>query len=239
MTPEPNLLYWQAPTILNVHLSQGTKDSAASSLVLEPLIDIHQDGTLIPVLAAEIPSLDNGGVAKDGMSVTYKLKQGVKWSDGEPFTANDVKFTWQYASDPAATTTSIANFDPVSDVVVVDDNTVTIKFKQPTPGWYGVFATGFGGQIVPQHILKDSMGAAARDAPFNLKPIGTGPYKVDDFKPGDVVKYSMNDNYRDADKPYFTKIELKGGGDATAAATAALQTGETDWGWNLQVTGRY
>jgi len=229
------ILYWQAPTILNVHFSQGTKDSAASSLVLEPLIDVAADGTLIPVLAASIPSLEDGSVAEDGMSVTYTLKEGVMWSDGEPFTAEDVKFTWEYTSDPDATTTSIATYEPIESIDVVDDLTVTINFKEPTPGWYSVFATGFGGQIVPKHILESSMGAAARDAEFNLSPIGTGPYVVAEFRPGDAVLYEINENYREADKPYFSTVELKGGGDATGAARAALQTGETDWGWNLQV----
>ncbi|HEX5166456.1 MAG TPA: peptide ABC transporter substrate-binding protein [Thermomicrobiales bacterium] len=230
------ILYWQAPTILNTHFSQGTKDSAAASLVLEPLIDIAADGTLIPVLAAEIPSLENGGVAEDGLSVTYKLKEGVMWSDGEPFTANDVKFTFDYASDEAATTTSIAAFDPVESVEVVDDLTVRINFKEPNPGWYGVFSTAFnGGTVLPMHALQDAMGEKARDAPFNLNPVGTGPYKVVEFRPGDVVSYEINENYREPDKPYFKKVELKGGGDATAAARAALESGETDWGWNLQV----
>ncbi|HQZ88471.1 MAG TPA: ABC transporter substrate-binding protein, partial [Thermomicrobiales bacterium] len=96
------ILYWQAPTSLNPHFSQGTKDSAASSLILEPLIDVDIKGNLIPVLAAEIPSLENGGVSKDGLSVTYKLKKDVTWSDGEPFTANDVKFTWQFTTDETA-----------------------------------------------------------------------------------------------------------------------------------------
>jgi peptide/nickel transport system substrate-binding protein len=229
------ILYWQAPTILNVHFSQGTKDSAASSLVLEPLIDVDVEGNLVAVLAAEVPSLENGGVAADGMSVTYKLKQGVTWSDGTPFTAEDVRFTWQYVIDEAATTTSSATYEPIEDVEVVDENTVTVHFKEPTPGWYSPFATGFGGQIVPKHILESSMGAAARDAEFNLAPIGTGPYKVDEFRPGDVVNYSINENYREADKPYFTQVEFKGGGDATSAARAGLQTGEADWAWNLQV----
>jgi len=229
------ILYWQAPTILNAHFSQGTKDSAASSMVLEPLIDVTADGTLIPVLAAAIPSLEDGSVAEDGMSVTYTLKEGVMWSDGEPFTAEDVKFTWEYTSDEAATTTSISTYEPIESIDVVDDLTVTINFKEPTPGWYAVFATGFGGQIVPKHILGDFMGAKARDAEFNLNPIGTGPYVVAEFRPGDTVIYEMNENYREADKPYFKEVEFKGGGDATSAARAALQTGETDWGWNLQV----
>ncbi|MCO5177877.1 MAG: ABC transporter substrate-binding protein [Thermomicrobiales bacterium] len=229
------ILYWQAPTSLNPHFSQGTKDSAAASLVLEPLIDVDIEGNLVPILAAEIPSIDNGGVAADGTSVTYKLKQGIVWSDGEPFTANDVKFTWEFTTDESAATTTIAKYLSVSDVEVVDDYTVTLKFADPAPGWYSPFATGFGGHVLPQHILKDFTGEKARNAEFNLKPIGTGPYVVAEFRPGDVINFEINENYREADKPYFQKVEFKGGGDATAAARAALQTGETDWAWNLQV----
>jgi len=229
------ILYWQAPTSLNPHFSQGTKDSAAASLILEPLIDVDIAGNLIPVLAAEIPSLENGSVAKDGTSITYKLRQGVTWSDGEPFTANDVKFTWQFTTDETAATTTIAKYIDIKDIEVVDDHTVTIHFKNPTPGWYSPFATGFGGQILPEHILKDFMGANARNAAFNLAPVGTGPYKLTEFKPGDVMMCEINDKYREADKPYFSKVEFKGGGDATSAARAALQSGETDWAWNLQV----
>ncbi|MDF5731745.1 MAG: hypothetical protein PUP92_28000 [Rhizonema sp. PD38] len=76
------LLYWQAPTILNPHLSQGLKDFHASRVTYEPLASYDKDGKFIPFLAAEIPSLENGGLAKDGKSVIWKLKQGVKWSDG-------------------------------------------------------------------------------------------------------------------------------------------------------------
>ena len=92
-------------------------------------------------------------LAEDGMSVTYKLKEGVVWSDGEPFTAEDVKFTWEYTSDPDATTTSIATYEPIENVDVVDDLTVTDQLQAAEPGWYSVFATGFGGQILPKHIL--------------------------------------------------------------------------------------
>lgn len=101
----------------------------AACLVLEPLIDINLDGSLVPVLAAEIPSLENGGVADDGMSVTYKLKQGVVWSDGAPFTAEDVRFTWQFTSHEAAATTTIATYAPIKDVEVIDDTMLTIHFS--------------------------------------------------------------------------------------------------------------
>ena len=229
------ILYWQAPTILNPHFSQGTKDWAAASLVLEPLIDIDAEGNVVPVLITEVPSLENGDVAADGMSVTYRLMPGLVWSDGAPFSADDVRFTWQFITDPAASSTTAAIYGSIEDVEVVDPTTVTLRFKQPTPGWYNLFSTAFGGQILPRHLLESVMGAGARDAEFNLMPIGTGPYRVSEFRPGDVVLYEINENFREPSKPYFQRVELKGGGDASAAARAALETGETDWAWNLQV----
>ena len=100
------VLMWQAPTILNPHLAQGTKDYIAARFCCEPLMTVSGDGKFTPVLAAEVPSKDNGGLGADGKTVTYKLKPGVKWADGEPFTADDVVFTFKYVTDKetAATT---------------------------------------------------------------------------------------------------------------------------------------
>jgi peptide/nickel transport system substrate-binding protein len=95
------LLWWQAPTIANVHLSTGTKDNDASRVVHEPLAGFNRDGEFIPVLAEEIPSFDNGGLSRDGTGVSWRLKKAVVWHDGKPFTADDVIFTWEYAADPA------------------------------------------------------------------------------------------------------------------------------------------
>ncbi len=229
-----NLLWWEAPTILNSHLSQGTKDFDATRPVLEPLADFDADGKPVAVLAAEIPSLGNGGVASDGLSVTWKLKPNVTWSDGQPFTSSDVKFTYDYVSNPQTAATTAGNYAVVSAVDVVDNTTVKITFKQPTPGWYGVFCGDYG-RILPQHMLQNYVGATARNAPFNLKPIGTGPYVVTQFQAGDHVSYAINDKFRDSTKPFFKTVYMKGGGDATSAARAAIQTGEVDYAWNLQV----
>lgn len=229
------ILYWQAPTILTTHYAQGDKDSSASSLVLEPLIYFDNDGNVVPLLVTEVPSFENGLLAEDGLSVTYNLLPDVVWSDGEPFTANDVRFTWEFVVNPDSSCTSVATYQVIEDVEVVDDLTVTIHFTAPNPAWYGPFSTGYAGQVLPQHILQDFVGAAGREAPFNLNPIGTGPYKVVEFKPGDVCTYEVNENYREADKPYFSQVEFKGGGDATSAAQAAMRTGEVDYSWNLQV----
>jgi peptide/nickel transport system substrate-binding protein len=89
--------------------------------------------------------------------------------------------------------------------------------------------------VIPKHMFNDYRGAKSREAPANLKPVGTGPYKFVDFKPGDMVRGEINMNYHEANRPYFDSIEMKGGGDAVSAARAVLQTGEYDYAWNMQV----
>ncbi|MDV3000070.1 MAG: Oligopeptide-binding protein AppA [Chroococcopsis gigantea SAG 12.99] len=228
------LLYWQAPTILNPHLSTGFKDAEAGRITLEPLASSNSKGQLIPFLAAEIPSKENGGLAADGKSVTWKLKQGVKWSDGQPFTADDVVFTYEFISNPKTGSTSAGPYEIVKSVEAVNPHEVKITFKTVNPAPSSLFV-GTEGMILPKHLYKDFTGEKARSAPANLLPVGTGPYKVIQFKPGDTVVYEANGLFREKDKLGFQRIELKGGGDATSAARAVLQTGEADYAYNLQV----
>lgn len=228
------LLWWQAPTIINPHLASGTKDYDASRVCLEPLADFDVEGNGIPSLAAEMPSLDNGGVAEDGMSVTWNLREGVKWHDGEDFTADDVVFTWQFATDEATAATTAGAFSAVESVEAVDDYTVRVNFAEPNPAWFDVF-TGPNGMILPEHVFSEFMGENSRNAPANLQPIGTGPFMVREFRPGDVVFYDRFPDYWDAGKPFFDQVEMKGGGDSAGAARAVLETGEGDWAWNIQV----
>ena len=227
------VLWWQGPTLLNPHFAVGTKDQDGSRLFYEPLANWDGDGNLKPVLAASIPSREDGTIAADGKSVVWKLKRGVTWHDGKPFTADDLVFNWEYAKDPATAAVTVANY---KDVIVekVDDYSVRIKFDKPTPFWANAFV-GTQGMIIPKHLFADYTGAKSREAPTNLKPVGTGPYMFKDFKPGDMVSGVINPNYHMANKPYFDAIEMKGGGDAVSAARAVLQTGEYDFAWNLQV----
>ncbi len=228
------LLWWQAPTILNVHLSTGTKDNDASRVVHEPLAGFNLDGELIPILAAEIPSVDNGGLARDGTAVTWRLKKGVVWHDGKPFTAADVVFTWEYAADSATGAVTSGSYQNIKHIDTLDEHTVKITFIEPTPFWYDAFCGGRG-QILPKHLVGEYKGQHSRNSPYNLKPVGTGPYKVVDFKPGDVALYEINPTYHVPNRPFFDMVELKGGGDAASAARAVIQTGEFDYAWNLQV----
>jgi peptide/nickel transport system substrate-binding protein len=227
------MLFWQAPTLLNPHFAVGTKDQEGSRIFYEPLATWDPDGNLIPVLAGEIPDIENGGVAADGTSVTWKLKKGVEWHDGQPFTADDVVFNWEYAADPATAATTIGSYADVK-VEKVDPLTVRLRFPKPTPFWAQAFV-GQLGMIIPKHLFARYKGANSREAPANLKPVGTGPYRFVEFRPGDVVKGERNPSYHMANRPYFDAIEMKGGGDAVSAARAVLQTGEYDYAWNLQV----
>jgi peptide/nickel transport system substrate-binding protein len=226
-------LWWQGATLLNPHFAVGTKDQDGARIFYEPLASWDPDGNLVANLAAEIPSVQNGGVAKDGRSVTWKVKKGVQWHDGKPFTADDVVFNWEYASDPATAAVTIGSYKDMK-VQKIDSHTVKINFEKPTPFWADAFV-GVRGMIIPKHLYDGFRGAKSREAPANLKPVGTGPYRFVDFKPGDMVKGELNPAYHLPNRPFFDTIEMKGGGDAVSAARAVIQTGEFDYAWNLQV----
>jgi peptide/nickel transport system substrate-binding protein len=227
------LLYWQAVTLLNPHFAVGTKDQEGSRIFYEPLAGWDNDGNLVPFLAAEIPSKENDGLAEDGLSVVWKLKRGFKWHDGMPFTADDVVFNWEYARNPETAAVSIASYKDIT-VDKVDDFTVRVKFAKPTPFWADAFV-GTAGMIIPKHLFADYIGGKSRDAPANLKPVGTGAYMFVDFKPGDMLRAKLNPNYHVPNRPHFDTVEVKGGGDAVSAARAVLQTGEYDYAWNMLV----
>src|SRR5580765_815019 len=226
-------LWWQGATLLNPHFAVGTKDQDGSRIFYEPLASWDPDGNLSPVLAAEIPSEQNGGIAKDGKSVTWHLKKGVAWHDGKPFTADDCLFTWEYVADPATASVNIQTYKDIK-VEKLDSHSIRISFQKPTPFWADAFV-GVRGMVLPKHLFEAFKGAKSREAPTNLKPVGTGAYKFVDFTPGDMVRGAMNPNYHQPNRPFFDTIEMKGGGDAVSAARAVLQTGEFDYAWNLQV----
>jgi peptide/nickel transport system substrate-binding protein len=230
-----SIIYWQAPSILNPYLSGGTKDIESSSLVIEPMGRYNQDGAPVPYLAAEIPTVENGGVSKDLTSITWKLKNGLKWSDGSAVTSADVKFTADYCMNPEGGCAQLAKFDGVTSVEAIDELTVKVTFGAPKPNPYGPF---MGGQspIIQAAQFADCTGAKAPECTeANFGPIGTGPFVVDEFRPNDVIQMSANPNYRDPAKPAFASLTFKGGGSAEASGRAVLETGEFDYGWNLQL----
>lgn len=230
-----NIIYWQAPSTMNPYLSGGTKELEAASLVLEPMARYDEAGNMVPYLAESIPTVDNGGVSSDLTSITWKLKEGMKWSDGSPVTSADLVFTWKYCTDPAGGCAQSEKYNDVTDVKVVDDQTVTVTFGVSKPFPYGPFV-GAQAPVIQAAQFADCLGAKAPECTdANFMPIGTGPFKVTDFRPNDVISFDANPNYRDPAKPAFATATLKGGGDAAAAGRAVLETGEFDYAWNLQL----
>ncbi|MFC6638539.1 peptide ABC transporter substrate-binding protein [Sulfitobacter sp. JBTF-M27] len=232
---EVKIIYWQAPSILNPFLSGGTKDVESASLVLEPLARYNETGEMVPFLAEEVPTVANGGVSEDLTTITWKIKEGLQWSDGTPVTSADVKFTAEYCMHPEGGCAQAAFFDGVEMVEAVDDLTVKVTFNQPKPNPYGPFV---GGQspIIQAAQFAECLGAKAPECTeANFNPIGTGPFVVTDFRPNDVITFAANDNYREAGKPAFASVTFKGGGDAVAAGRSVLETGEFDYAWNLQL----
>lgn len=230
-----NIIYWQAPSTMNIYLSGGTKELEAASLVIEPLARYDEKGNLVPYLAQEVPTLENGGVSDDLKSITWKLKEGLKWSDGTPLTSADVKFTWEYCTAEGGGCAQIEKYLDVVSVDTPDDLTVVVNFGVAKPFPYGPFV---GGQapIIQAAQFADCLGAKAPECTeANFNPIGTGPFRVSEFRPNDVISLEANPNYRDPAKPAFATATFKGGGDAAAAARSVFETGEFDYAWNLQL----
>ena len=230
-----NIIYWQAPSTQNPYLSGGTKEVESVSLVLEPLAGFDASGNIYPRLAEAIPTIDNGGVSEDLRSITWVLKEGLLWSDGTPVTSEDAVFTWQYCTHPEGGCAQASYFEGVDSIEAVDARTIRINFSEPKPFPYTALV-GAESPLIQKKQFENCMGAKAPECTAeNFGPIGTGPFKVVDFKANDVILYEANENYREPDKPAFQTVLFKGGGDAAAAARSVLETGEFDYAWNLQI----
>jgi peptide/nickel transport system substrate-binding protein len=230
------LLQWQAPSQANAYLSTGTKDLLASSLVLEPLAEYDPEGNVVAALAAEVPTVENGGISEDLTQITWTLQEGVNWSDGTPLTADDAVFSWEYCSNEA-TGCATSAYENVESVEAVDDLTVTVTFTAPQPFPYVPFV-GYTSPIIQRAQFAECVGEGANACTEqNFGPIGTGPYMVSELRPEDTVLYEFNPEYRGVanGQPFFGTVEIKGGGDAEAAARSVLEIAEADYAWNLQV----
>ena len=234
---ELTLIQWQAPSQANAHLSSGSKDVLASSLVLEPLANISPDGEVVPRLAAEIPTIENGGISEDLTTITWTLQDCVMWSDGTQFTADDVVFTWEYCADELTGCTTADSIGAVEKVIALDDLTVEITFDAPTPYPFEPFVS-HGTPILQRAQFQDCIGeGSAACSDQNFQPVGTGPFVITSLSPEDTVIAAINPMYRGVSEgmPFFSDVVIQGGGEAESAARAVLETGEADYAWNLQV----
>lgn len=229
------LLYNRIPTTLNPHIANGFQDFEAARIVYEPLATYEPNGDMVPVLAELIPTPENGGLSKDGRTVTWRLKPDVRWSDGQPFTAEDVVFTYRFVKDPQVAAVTEKYYEAIEKVEAVDPLTVRITFKEPNPSWALPF-TGQNGMILPKHVFSKLQGGNVRTAPENMNPIGTGPYRFITVADG-VWTFGANEQHREG-LPYFKIVELEGGLTPYVAARRVLRDGDADFAHNIQLNRR-
>ncbi len=199
-----------------------------AQLTLVGLGEWNEKGDFVAELGADVPTAENGGVSADGLTITWKLKPGLKWSDGEPLTSADVKFTWQAVMDPANAPLSRTGYDKIASIDTPDDSTVVIKFSELYPPWQTLFTQGpnNSGSILPEHILKGK--TALESDPFIHQPtVGSGPFVIKEWVAGDHMTLVRNDNFYGS-RPILDQVNIKFV-PTPETALAALQTGDVDW----------
>lgn len=202
--------------------------SFLSVLVVEPLFIADANGEYQPVLAAEVPTIENGGISPDSLTITYKLKEGITWSDGEPFTAEDIVFTFEVYKNPESTPLVPAAYDKIESVRAIDPLTVEVKMKEINPGYLDLWQT-----VLPKHKFDST--AVTQEHPLARLPLGTGPFVFKEWKTGDQIILERNPNYRDPEKPYLDGITIKVSPEKEATI-AAFIAGEYDYVYFI-VTG--
>lgn len=185
---------------MNPYLTTAFITLQVSPALIEPLVGVDPDGQYYPILAAEVPSPENGGVSADGLAVTWTLKQGVTWSDGEPFTADDVVFTYRAASDSTTGSVRAGAYAKVASVEAVDDHTVVVNYTEYDSSYLDAFQWG----ILPAHATGDPADMANWN--FNRNPIGTGAFALESWRTGDRIVMVRNDSFREEGMPYLDGV---------------------------------
>lgn len=219
---------WQEPENLNPYLAIQTVSRILRKQTLEGLFDADPSGNFVPVLAAEVPTPQNGGVSEDGKTVTVRLKEGLVWQDGHPVTSEDIVFTWQVIMNDANPVSSRAGYELIESIETPDELTAVITFSEVYAPYLTLFSIDKA--VLPQHYFEGETDVSRSD--FNRQPEGTGPWMVTSWESGNFIAFERNPNFREAGQPYLDQIIYKFV-PSREVATAQLQTGEVDAMWNL------
>lgn len=224
---------WQEPNTLYPYYATQTVSTLVYEIALEGLVRVLPDGSYAPVLAREVPTSGNGDVkvAPDGkrMDVTYHLRPGLKWADGQAVTSDDVRFTWQtIMKDPKVT--SRGGYDQITAIDTPDPLTAVVHYGSIYAAFASRFSSSVGQPILPRHVLEKEADISKSD--FVRLPFGTGPFKITEFKSADHITAERNPNYREAGKPHLDRIIFRSV-PSREVAVAQLKAGEVDAMWNL------
>jgi len=196
------LIIPEEPTTLNYFLADAAiVRQVADATSMTGLVLVDENGEFQPVLAAELPTEANGGLSADKLTVTWKLKPDLKWSDGEPITSDDVKFTWEALSNP--TSGALAGTGGISQIASIDtpdELTAVLHYSTPYAGYLDQFSSG----ILPRHATGEA--ADMSNWKWNRQPVGAGPFVVTEWASGESIIMEPNPYYYQAGKPYLEKL---------------------------------
>jgi peptide/nickel transport system substrate-binding protein len=215
------------PRTLNPILSTQTFEGIVETFILDPLIATDPEGHDHPILASVVPTLENGGISKDGLTITYHLRRNVRWHDGVPFTSKDVRFSFDAIMNPGTAVASRHGYDDIAKVDTPDDYTVVLHLKRPfAPAVHTFFAhSDTPYEILPAHVLQRYPNL--NNVPFNSHPIGTGPFRFVRWLRGDRIELTANDDYF-LGKPKLRKIVIHIVPDENTIANQ-MRAHEVDW----------
>ena len=222
----------QEPDSIVPYFSQMSFATYVTQLTLVGLAEWDDQSNFVPELAAEIPTVENGGVSEDGLTITWKLKDCLFWSDGEPITSEDIKFTWEAVVDPGSAPSTRTGYDKIAGIETPDSLTAVITFAELYPPWQTLFTQGPNNQgaILPKHMLEGETALETND--FIHQPtVGSGPFVITEWIPGDFMTLLPNSNFY-AGRANLDRVQIRFVADS-AASLAALQTGDVDWSPNF------
>jgi peptide/nickel transport system substrate-binding protein len=222
------------PRTLNPILATQTVETDLARLSTDILVSVDPHGNFVPRLAREVPTLANGGISRDGLTITYHLRPHVRWQDGVPFTSRDVAFTFDAIMNPNTDVISRHGYDVVRRVDTPDPLTVVFHLRERFAPFvavvFGESDSTYG--VLPAHLL--ARYKSLNDVPYNSAPVGTGPFRFVRWIRGDRIEYVRNDNYF-LGVPKLKRIVGQIVPDENTALEM-MRTHETDWMFEPSVT---
>ncbi len=219
------IAYSQEPPTLNHYIGTTSAMWSINSMVIEGLVTLDADGKFVPLLAEVLPTKENGGVSADGKTITFKHKKGVKWSDGSAFTCDDVVSTWKAVTNKESGAASTVGWTEIDSITCPDPDTTTVAFRN----LYAPYLALFRNPIMPKSAGDP---ATMQKWAYNRKPLGTGPFQVQEWATADHITLARNPNYREQGKPYLDTIIVKFVPSVDVGLNL-LKSSQVDVMWNL------
>lgn len=194
------LIIPEEPSTLNQYLTAAPIVRQVADATTAGLTTVNVDGNFQPVLAAVLPTVENGGVSADFLTVTWTLRPQLRWSDGEPLTSDDIKFTWEAVANPASGNVLSVGFELIDQIETPDDLTAVVHYKEMNRAYLQQFMFG----LLPRHATGEP--AEMSNWAWNRQPVSAGPFIVSEWNSGEKIVMDHNPHYYLEGQPYLDRL---------------------------------